>query len=99
MTDLDNKVLKRDKQHELDIAIAEAELTKYLPFSSLGDHINFFFNNAITSRVVCDYIWATIERAGIKDPTVPVIVRYAARVCFSGILRAHLYVTEGQQKM
>ena len=98
MTTLTNNVLKREKQHELDIAIAEAEITKYLPFCRTGREVDYFFRNHVTTRVITDYIWSAIERSGHTDPDIPTIVRIAARACFASELRAHLYVTEGDGK-
>ncbi len=96
---LEQKVLKRDKQQELDIALAEREITKYLPLNTLGPEVEFLFTNTVTRRCISDFIWTAMESQGITNPTVGVIARESMRICFSGYLRAHMYLTKRDMKL
>ena len=96
---LEQKVLKRDKQQELDIAMAEQEITKYLPLNTLGDEVDFLFTNPVTTRCISDFIWSSLEAKGKNSPTIGIIARESMVVCFSGYLRAHMYVTKRDMKL
>ncbi len=96
---LEHKVLKRDKQQELDIALAEKEIHKYLPLNNVGDEADFLFTNAVTTRCISDYIWSSLEAKGKTSPDVGAITREAMVVCFSAYLRAHMYLTRRDTKM
>ena len=90
---IEQNVLKREKQQELDVALAEQEITKYLPLGELNEAGDFLFKDLTCRRAISDYIWSSLEAQGNMDPSVPEIAREAYRICFSGYLRAHMCVT------
>ncbi len=96
---LEHRVLKRDKQQELDIALAEKEIHKYLPLNNVGEEADFLFKNTVTARAISDYIWSSLEAKGKTAPTVGDIARESMVVCFSAYLRAHMYLSRRDMKL
>ncbi len=92
---LEQRVLKRDKQQELDIALAEREITKFLPLNTLGEEVDFIFNDAVLRRAVSDYIWTYMEAKGKTETSINELARESMKLCFSGYMLAHMYITAG----
>ena len=95
---MEQSLLRRERQQELDIALAEAQITKWLPVHETSDAVDFLFTNPACARAVTTHIWAMMEAAGTHKTTVSTVTRAAIKVCFSGIMRAHMYVSEADAK-
>ena len=67
---LEQNVMKRERQEALDIALAEGEITQYLPLSELGEDCDFLFSNPTTTRCISNYIWSVLEHSGLADPNL-----------------------------
>ncbi len=93
---LEQRVLKRERQQELDIAVAERELTKYLPLNCLGEEVDYLFTDPVTRRAISAYIWTHMEAKGKTDPSINELARLAIDLCFSSYLRAHMYITSSK---
>ena len=94
MKSLEQNVLKKDRQSALDIAMAEGEITQYLPFDGFGPGMDFMFTNNTTSRCISNYIWSVLENSNMPDPNLTDLTVTALRLCFSGRMRAHMYYSK-----
>ena len=94
MKSLEQNVLKKDRQAALDIAMAEGEITQFLPLNDLGSQVDFLFSNPTTSRCISNYIWSVLENSNIPDPNITQLTTTALRLCFSGNMRAHMYYSK-----
>ncbi len=88
---LQQNVMKKERQEALDIAMAEGEITQYLPLSQLSSDVDFLFQNVTTARCISNYIWAVLENSGMADPNLTQLTTTALKLCFSRLLRAHMY--------
>ena len=95
---MEQSLLRRDRQSELDIAVAEGQITKYLPVDEATPAVDFLFSNPACTRAITTYIWAVMEAAGVKKDTVASVTNSAARLCFSGTMRAHMFVNAAEAK-
>ena len=95
---VEHSLLRREKQQELDIAIAEGQITKWLPVHESSSAVDFLFGNPVCARAITQYIWSVMEATGSKRIDVSSITRSAARLCFSGVMRAHMYVSDSDAK-
>ena len=95
---VEQSLLRRERQQELDIALAESQITKWLPVHETTAAVDYLFTNPACARAVTTHIWAMMEAAGTKKTNVSTVTRAAAKVCFSSIMRAHMYVSEADAK-
>ena len=60
--------------------------------------MDFLFTNPACTRAITSYIWAVMEKSGVKKVDIASVTLASARVCFSGWMRAHMFVSEPDSK-
>lgn len=84
-------VLKRDREHDLQLAEAERELTKLLPIDKVGPGTDLLLSHPISVKVISEHVWRGLASKGHIEPDLTDVVVTAARIVFSGRLRAHMH--------